>query len=321
MATHESANTANGSSRRTFLRTSAAAVSAAALGNLALTRSAHAAGSDVIKIGMVGCGSRCPGAALQAMNVDPGVRLVAMTDVFADRVQSRRKMLQEQKPQQVQVDDAHCFSGLDGYRHVIDAADVVLIACAAKFHPMYMLAAIEAGKHVFVEKPHAIDPAGLHVVAAACELAKKKGSASCRACTAGTSPVIRKRYGGFTTARSARSWRSKRNFLRGPYGLYPRLLQYKTEVEFQLANQYHFTWLSGDDVTQSLVHNVDRATWAMNGEVPVKAHGLGGRSSSFGNEIYGDVFDHHSVVYQYANGVRMYAFCRTVLGCYNDTPA
>jgi predicted homoserine dehydrogenase-like protein len=100
------------------LKTSAAAVSAAALGNLTLARSVHAAGSDIIKIGMVGCGSRCPGAALQAMNVDPGVRLVAMTDVFTERVQSRRKMLKEQKPQQVQVDDAHCFSGL----HVVAAA-------------------------------------------------------------------------------------------------------------------------------------------------------------------------------------------------------
>ena len=102
---------------------------------MALPRSVHAAGSDIIKIGMVGCGSRCPGAALNAMNVDPGVRLVAMTDVFPDRVQSRRKMLKQQKPQQVQVDDAHCFSGLDGYRQVIESVDVVLIACAAKFHP------------------------------------------------------------------------------------------------------------------------------------------------------------------------------------------
>jgi predicted dehydrogenase len=109
------------------------------------------------------------------------------------------------------------------------------------------------------------------------------------------------------------------NFLRGPYGLYPRLPLYKTEVEYQFANQYHFTWLSGDDVPQSLVHNVDRATWAMNGEVPLKAHGLGGRCGSFGNEIYGNVFDHHSVVYEYASGVRMYAFCRTVNGCYNES--
>ena len=89
------------------------------------------------------------------------------------------------------------------------------------------------------------------------------------------------------------------------------------EVEYQFSNQYHFAWLSGDDVAQSLVHNVDRATWAMQEQTPVKAHGLGGRSASFG-EVYGNVFDHHSVVYEYANGVRMYAFCRTQNGCYNE---
>ena len=106
------------------------------------------------------------------------------------------------------------------------------------------------------------------------------------------------------------------NFLRGPYGLYYRQPK-QNEVEYQFGNQYHFAWLSGDDVTQSLVHNVDRATWAMKEQTPVKAHGLGGRSASFG-EVYGNVFDHHSVVYEYANGVRMYAFCRTQNGCYDE---
>jgi predicted dehydrogenase len=318
MAARESSNSANRPSRRTFLKTSAAGVSTIALGEMALPRSVHAAGSDVIKIGMIGCGSRCPGAAVQAMNCDPGVRLVAMTDVFADRVQSRRKMLKGQKPEQVQVDDAHCFSGLDGYRQVIDACDVVLIACAAKFHPMYMQAAIEAGKHVFVEKPHAIDPAGIHVVVAACELAKKKGLSVMSGLHSRHQPGYQETIKRIHDGAIGDIVAIEENFLRGPYGLYPRLPQYTTEVAYQLANQYHFTWLSGDDVTQSLVHNVDRATWAMKGQVPVKAHGLGGRSSSFGNEIYGDVFDHHSVVYQYANGVRMYAFCRTVLGCYNE---
>jgi hypothetical protein len=90
------------------------------------------------------------------------------------------------------------------------------------------------------------------------------------------------------------------------------------EVQYQFSNQYHFTWLSGDDVAQSLVHNVDRGTWALREQTPLKAHGLGGRSASFG-EIYGDVFDHHSVIYEYANGVRMYAFCRTQVGCYIET--
>lgn len=304
--------------RRDFLKTSTAAVSAAGLSSLAIGRGAHAAGSDVIRIGIVGCGSRCPGAAINAMNVDPGVRLVAMTDIVPSRVRGQRKRLKEQKPEQVQVDDDHCFSGLDGYRQVIESVDVVLIACSAKFHPVYMTAAIQAGKHVFVEKPHAIDPAGVYQVMAACELAEEQGLSVMSGLHSrhhpGYQETIRRVHDGAIGEIVA----VEENFLRGPYGLYPRRPEYKTEVEYQFANQYHFTWLSGDDVPQSLVHNVDRATWAMKEQVPVKAHGMGGRSASFG-EIYGNVFDHHGVVYEYADGVRMYAFCRTQKGCYGES--
>jgi len=161
-------------SRRGFLKRSAAAASLAATAGLAISRTAHAAGSDVIKIGTVGCGGRCTGAADNAMSADPGTRLVAMTDLFPDRVQTSRNNLKSRKPDQVAVDDAHCFHGLDGYKGVIDSADVVLIACAAKFHPMYLKAGIDAGKHVFVEKPHGIDPGGIKVVTQATELAKQK---------------------------------------------------------------------------------------------------------------------------------------------------
>jgi len=299
-------------SRRDFLKVSAGALSATTIGGLALSRSAHAAGSDIIRIGMIGCGSRCPGAAINAMNVDPGVRLVAMTDIFMDRV------LKARKPNQVEVDDAHCFSGLDGYKHVIESVDVVLIACSAKYHPYYLMAGIKAGKHVFVEKPHAIDPVGVREVTAAAELAKQKGLSVMSGLQSrhdlGYRETIKRVHDGAIGEIVS----IEENFLRGPYGLYPRRPEYKTEVEYQFANQYHFTWLSGDDVPQSMVHNVDRATWAMKEQVPVRAHGMGGRSASFG-EIYGNVFDHHGVVYQYENGVRMYAFCRTQNGCYNES--
>ena len=119
----------------------------------------------MIRIGIVGCGGRGTAAAADAMAADPGVRLVAMGDLFRDRVESSRSLLRAEKPEQVQVDDAHCFVGLDAYKKVIESVDYVLIACAAKFHAMYLKAGIEAGKHVFVEKPHAIDPLGIKVVA------------------------------------------------------------------------------------------------------------------------------------------------------------
>jgi myo-inositol 2-dehydrogenase / D-chiro-inositol 1-dehydrogenase len=304
-------------SRRSFLKATAVAASAVAVNTLPIVRSAHAAGSDIIRIGLIGCGGRGPGAANDAMTVDEGVHLVAMTDIHADRVADRRMRLQKEKPKQVNVDDAHCFSGLDGYKQVIASADVVLVACAAKFHPYYLMEAIKAGKHVFVEKPHAIDPVGVRQITAAATLAKEKGLSIMSGLhsrhEARMQETIRRVHDGAIGEIIA----IEENFLRPPYGLYPRLDRYKTEVEYQLANQYHFAWLSGDDVPQSLIHNLDRATWALKDQVPVDCHGIGGRSASYG-EIYGDVFDHHGVVYRYKNGVRLYAFCSTQNGCYGE---
>lgn len=299
--------------RRAFIKTTTAATAAAAL---QIGRSAHAAGSDVIRVGMIGCGGRNAGAAVQALTADPGARLVAMCDLFADRVQAKREEIRKHKPEQTQVDDDHCFTGFDGYKHVIESSDVVLIANAAKFHPLHMMAAIQAGKHVFVEKPHGIDPAGMKVVKAACDLAKEKGLSVMSGLQsrhhAGYAETVQRIYDGQIGEVVA----IEENFLRTPYGLYARKPG-MGEVEYQCSNQYHFNWLSGDDVVQSLVHNLDRAGWVLKGEAPIKAHGMGGRSTMVG-EIYGNVFDHHGVVYECASGVRIYAFCRTINGCYDE---
>ena len=194
-------------SRRRFLKTSLAA---AAIGTLPLARTAHAAGSDIIRIGLIGCGNRGPGAAVNAMNVDPGVRLVAMADIFADHVHSRRALLKREKPSQVDVDDTHCFSGLDGYRHVIESVDVVLIACAAKYHCVYLLAAVEAGKHAFVEKPHAIDPVGVRQIIAAGEIAKRKNLSVLSGLHCRFYPGFQETVSASMTARSATSLLLKR---------------------------------------------------------------------------------------------------------------
>jgi predicted dehydrogenase len=302
-------------SRRDFVKASAVTATTAIGGTLALARSVHAAGDDTIRIGMVGCGGRCSGAAVNAMDADPGTRLVAMSDLFADRVQNKRKTLKNSKPDQVLVDDDHCFAGLDGYKHVIDCVDVVLIACAAKFHPMYLKAGIEAGKHVFVEKPHGIDPAGIKVVNEATELAHQKGLGILSGLQSRFHPAIRETIERVLDGQIGEIIAIEENFIRGPYGNTSRPKGMR-ELEVQYGNQYRFSWLCGDDVTQSLVHNLDRATWAMQEQPPVKCHGLGGRSSS--HLLLGDVFDHHSVVYHYANGVRGYAFCRTTRACYNE---
>ena len=300
--------------RRDFLKRSAAG--AAAFTALSAARGAHAAGEETIRIGMIGCGGRCSGAAAQSMKAGPYVKLVAMNDIFDTRLLASRKNLQAQFPGQVAVDDDHCFAGFDGYRKVIDSVDVVLIACASKFHPMYSEAAIAAGKHVFVEKPHAIDPVGIRRVEKVATMAEEKGLSLVSGLQSrfdrGWQETIQRIHDGAIGDIVA----MQSMFLRNAYQLVSRNPAY-TETQYQFSNWYHFCWLSGDDVTQSLVHNVDRMSWVMKDEMPQKAFGLAGRSSSFG-EVYGDMFDHHTAVYEYASGARMYALCRTQAGCYNN---
>ena len=302
--------------RRQFLKTSTVAASAAALSTLDLSRSAHASGSDILKVGMIGCGGRNSGAVVQALTADPGARLVAMCDIFRDRIEAKREEIKKTKGEQVCVNDDHCFTGFDGYKHVIDSADVVLIANAAKFHPLHAMSAIQAGKHVFVEKPHGIDPHGVRLMQQACDLAKDKKlcivSGLHSRFHAGYAETIHRIQQGAIGQIVA----IEENFLRAPYGITDRKAGL-TELEWQCSTQYHFRWLSGDDVPQSLVHNMDRASWALGNAVPIKCHGLAGRSTMT-EPVYGDVFDHHSVVYEFENGVRTYALCRTTTGCYDE---
>lgn len=302
--------------RRDFLKRSAVAASAA-VSATQIARHAHAAGSDIIRVGMIGCGGRNTGAAAQALTADPGARLVAMCDIFMDRVQSRRQRLRDQMKEQVTVDDDHCFAGFDGYKQVIEASDVVLIANAAKFHPLHAMTALQAGKHVFVEKPHGIDPAGIKLMQRAADVAKEKGlclvSGLQSRYHAGYAETVQRIHDGAIGDVVC----IEENFLRAPYVIIDRAPEL-TELEWQCSTQYHFRWLSGDDVPQSLVHNLDRASWVLHNAAPVKCHGLGGRSSMTA-PIFGDVFDHHSVVYEFENGVKIYAFCRTTEGCYGES--
>ncbi len=314
MSQRSDTNSSTQSSRRSFLKTSAAGLALAASAS-DLSRRVYAAGSDEIKIGLIGCGGRGTGAALDAMRADEGVRLVAMYEIFEDKLQASKKQIQEAMPDQFAVKDDHCFTDFQGYQKVIESGvDAVLIACASMFHPRYMKAAIDAGKHVFVEKPHAIDPAGVRLVREACEEAKRKKlsvvSGLMNRYIPGVQETMKRIHGGAI----GEIVTIEENFLRAPYVLVARKPA-DTEIQYQFRNWYHFSWLSGDDVTQSLVHNLDKSLWAMGEKTPQKAHGLAGRSASFG-DIYGDVFDHHAVVYEYDNGAKIYAFCRTQNNCH-----
>ncbi|MHC4445064.1 MAG: Gfo/Idh/MocA family protein [Planctomycetota bacterium] len=299
--------------RRDFLKLSAAATAGAA--TLTVSRNAHAAGNQTIRIGLIGTGGRGTGAADDSMKAGPNVKLVAMCDVFNDRLQWSRNHLKKRHPEQVIVDDDHCFVGLDGYKKVIDSSDVVLIACASKFHPMYSQAAIEAGKHLFVEKPHGIDPAGVRQMPAVCEMARQKGLSIVSGLHSrfhvGWQETVKRIHDGAIGDIVA----IQCMFLRAPYKIVDRESKF-TETQYHFRNWYHFRWLSGDDVPQSLVHNFDRAVWILKEEMPTWAFGLAGRSASFGIK-YGDMFDHHSVVYEFKSGTRIYALCRTQAHTYH----
>ena len=318
MAHSNKSQKGRGTTRREFLKASTMAASAAvSAGTLGISHRVFAAGSSTLRVGMIGCGGRNSGAAAQALTADPGARLVAMCDIFMDRVKDKRRILKEQKGDQVTMDDEHCFAGFDGYKHVIESSDVVVIANAAKFHPLHTITAIQAGKHVFVEKPHGIDPAGIKLLQKAAEMAKQKGLCLVSGLQSryhtGYAETIQRIHDGAIGEVVA----IEENFLRAPYVIIDRQ-EGLSELQWQCSTQYHFRWLSGDDVPQSLVHNLDRSSWVMHNKAPVKCHGLAGRSSMT-EPIYGDVFDHHSVIYEFDNGVPIYAFCRTTTGCHDTT--
>jgi len=298
--------------RRDFLKTSAA--SAAALGGLSIARNAHAQGNETIRIGMIGCGGRCSGAAAAALGAGKQVKLAAMVDVFQNRMEAKRNYFRTKFPEQFVATDDTCTFGLDGYKAVIEASDAVLIACASKYHSYYAEEAVKAGKHVFIEKPHAIDPAGCLRLKRACQLANEKNVSIVSGHESRYSLPYQEQAKRIHDGAIGDVVAVQSMFLRAPYRTVARDPKLN-ETEYQFSNWYHFRWLSGDDVTQSLVHNLDRMRWVLKEENPTWCFGLGGRSSSFG-EVYGDMFDHDTVVYEHASGPRIYAMCRTQLGCY-----
>jgi len=305
-------------SRRDFLRTTAALAGGVTLGQLALESSVHAAGSDVIKIGLIGCGGRGTEAAGNAMNAGKDIRLVAMADIFEERVKASREQLTKTKPDQVQVKDDHCFIGFDAYQKVLaSGVDAVVIAPSSHFNPTVLKAAIDAGKHVFCEKPHGIDVPGLKISMAAAEEARKKKlslvSGLCWRYDPGVRETMKRIHDGAIGEIVA----IQENYVSTPYIVRERRAN-QTEMEWQMWNWYHFNWLSGDQTAQQLVHSMDKASWALRDKPPLSAWGMGGRQTLTDSK-YGDQFDHQAVVFEYANGVRVFGYCRDQEQCWNTT--
>jgi len=313
---------AQGSDRRHFMKTSGAAVAAGAVAaNLSIARSAHAAGSDVLKIGLVGCGGRGTGAAVQALKADQNVKITAMGDAFGDElVGSLASLTKAGDPARIDVPTERQFVGFDAYKKVIDSGiDVVLLASPPHFRPEHMEYAVAAGKHVFAEKPVAVDAQGVHRVLAAGEAAKKNNlavvSGLCWRYDFGARAAMDKVLGGAigdVTAIHA----SYKSSGRPKWPMLARKDGW-SDMEYQLRNWYYYTWLSGDSIVEQAIHSMDKAAWAMKDEAPLYCTALGGLQARLDKER-GNIFDHFSIMYEYAGGVRTFFDCCQIPGVDGD---
>jgi predicted dehydrogenase len=303
-------------SRRDFLKTGSTLVAAGALaGSLSIARGAHAAGSDVLRIGLVGCGGRGTGAAENALGADKNCKLVAMADAFNDRVQNSLATLKKGEfAEKVAVTPERCFTGLDAAEKLVrsGAVDVVILAEPPHFRPAHLKAAIDAGLHVFCEKPVAVDPPGIRSVLATAQEAKKKNlsivSGLCWRYDRGVQEVMKRVHdGAIGEIRSIQE-----TYMAAPISYYPRQPNW-SEMEHQLRNWQYFVWLSGDFNTEQHVHSLDKASWALHEQPPLRAWGIGGRQCR--DPKQGNVYDHHAVTYEYANGVNLHSYCRQIAGC------
>jgi predicted dehydrogenase len=302
----------NSSSRRDILKTAAIFG-----GTLAVAKNVHAGGSDLLKVGLIGCGGRGTGAAAQALTADKNTRLYAMADAFDDRLQQSLQQLKRNNSVagQVAVTPERSFVGFDAYQQVIACCDVVLLCTPPHFRPLHLKAAVEAGKHVFAEKPCAVDAPGVRSVLVTAELAKQKGvslvAGHQHRYSAGLRELAQRVHGGAI----GQVLSLQANDFRGPIWVRPRQRDW-SDMTWQMRNWYYFTWLSGDFNVEQHVHMLDVSSW-LKGEYPVQAIGSGGRAVRTG-ELYGHIYDHFAIIYEYADGVRLFAQCRQQASCAND---
>ncbi|MDA8744122.1 Gfo/Idh/MocA family oxidoreductase [Rubripirellula amarantea] len=280
----------------------------------------HAASDNVIRVGLIGCGGRGSGAAVNAMAADPSVRIVALADLFPEAVESCRKSMESRSrfADQFKVTDETCFVGFDAYKKLLASdVDVVLLAAPPCYRPDHIEASVEAGKEIFCEKPVATDPAGVRRVRAACELADQKGlnvvSGLCWRYDKGMQETVaRVNDGQIGTIVSTQA-----DYLTRPVWVKTRKPG-ESELMYQCRNWYNYTWASGDHIVEQFIHSLDKALWLRFDKPPVKAYGMGGRQAR-GELTHGNIYDHFTVVYEWEDNTRTYASTRQMAGCFNQT--
>jgi predicted dehydrogenase len=305
--------------RRDFMKNSAILTGGMFATPMFAKQNFFANGNEEIKIAVVGCGGRGTGAAVQALSVKENVKLVAVADAFRDRIDECMKKLNDKSSSEknikarVNVPESNIFVGFDGYKQAIALADVVILTTPPGFRPIHFEEAIRQGKHVFMEKPVAVDPAGIKKVLEVAEIAKQKKLNV----VVGLQRHYQKKYreimkrvhdgklGDITSGQvywnNDGVWVNERKT-----GM--------TEMEYQMRNWYYFNWLCGDHINEQHIHNIDVMNWAKQG-YPVKAQGMGGRVTRVGKD-FGEIFDHHFVEFEYADGSILNSQCRHQKGTF-----
>lgn len=306
-------------SRRTFLAASAAASAAVMLGGCVApggrTAPAIRTGkprADRIRVGLIGCGGRGTGAARDAVHSSPNVEIVALADLFEERVKSSREALRD-LGDAMKVTDDRCFSGFHAYKGVLSCElEMVILATPPHFRPLHLQAAIDAGKHVFMEKPVAVDPVGVRSVINASDLAMRKGLAIVCGTQRRHDPAYLETMKRIHDGAIGQIVGGQCYWNQGSLWVVERTPE-MSDMEWQCRNWLYFCWLSGDHIVEQHVHNLDIMNWAMGGP-PVKCVGMGGRQVRT-DQKFGNIFDHFAVEYEYSGGRRVMSMCRQMPGC------
>ena len=317
--------------RRKFISTSAKVAAVGTLGTSLIPKPVfgyHNSDNDKLKIGLIGCGGRGTGAVLNATNADSNTSVVALADAFPDRIESCAKSLSKQLTDRFNVDKDHMFDGLDCYKNLVASdVDVVILATPPYFRPMQLKAAVDAGKHVFCEKPVGVDVPGVRSVMESCKKAAANGqsvvSGLCwRYDLGGNDMISRIKNGEIGEVKSIQE-----NYLtgtlwhRGDGTTDPVTKEVRkwSPMEYQLRNWLYFNWLSGDHIAEQHIHSIDKALWLMDDIPPVSCYATGGRLVRT-NEKWGNVYDHFSTIFEWEDSdIKAHTNCRQMAGCFNET--
>ena len=307
-------------SRRDFVK-SAGIVGTALTVNLAFPQRLFAENSDTLKLGLIGCGGRGSGAVRDALAAEKNAVLVAVGEIFEPTAKSAVDNMKKEESikDRIKVTPDTTYIGLDAYQKVINSGvDVVLLATPPGFRPQHLKAAIEAGKHVFCEKPMATDVPGVRSVLASAALAKEKKLALAAGFCWRADQACREFYGRVIGGEIGPVRAYHATYLSGPVKPMQAASSRPagmSDVEWQLRNWYNFVWLSGDGLVEQACHSIDKIAWAMNGVLPVKATGNGGRVVP---NHEGNIFDHIDVFFEFPDGVRATIAQRQIGNCYSD---